>query len=71
MWFLAPLCAAVSAAVVYEKCERSSAEIAIICVAVVLASVVLTIIFAPWPIKLVLAILLFASRFMRAEALNS
>jgi len=70
MWFLATLLAAVGAALVYEKVERVSTEVAIICVAIVLAGAVLTVVVAPWPIQLFLAVLLLISRFMRTEALN-
>ncbi len=71
MWFIASLLTAVSAAYVYEKSEKSSAELAIACVAIVLASVMLTIIAAPWPIQLVILILALVSyRFTRMNPIN-
>lgn len=71
MWFLAPLFAALGAAYVYEKFERSSAELAIVCVAIALVSVVLALISAPWPIQLLIAAILIGSRFINTEALDS
>ncbi|MEM7771833.1 MAG: hypothetical protein AAGA75_15775 [Cyanobacteria bacterium P01_E01_bin.6] len=67
MWFLAPLITALGAVFVYDKCERSSAEIAIICVAVALGSIILTIVVAPWPIQLALAAILVAFRVARTR----
>lgn len=70
MWFLAPLIAALGAAYIYEKFERSSEEIAIVCVAVALVGVVLTLVSAPWPVHCLLAITLLASRFLNTQALD-
>lgn len=70
MWFLAPLIAALVAAYVYERFERSSEEIAIVCVAVALVGIVLTLISAPWPVQFLLAMILLAFRFLNTQALE-
>lgn len=70
MWFLATLFTAVGAAFLYEKCERISTEIAVICVAVILASTIITLIAAPWPLQLGLLIVLLISRMMTTGAMT-
>ncbi|MGB3492136.1 MAG: hypothetical protein WBA57_05380 [Elainellaceae cyanobacterium] len=67
---MAPLITALGAAYIYEKFERSSEEIAIVCVAVALVGVVLTVISAPWPIQFLLAAILLAFRLLNAQALD-
>ncbi|MEL6223861.1 MAG: hypothetical protein AAFR31_14610 [Cyanobacteria bacterium J06627_8] len=71
MLFLAPLIAALGAAFLYGKCEQSSAEMAMICVAVALAGTVITIVIAPWPIQLALAIILITLRIVRKRTLRN
>ncbi|GEM_PF-6607201 len=70
MWFLAPLIAALGAAYMYEKFEQSSEEVAIVCVAVALAGIVLTLVSAPWPVHFLLALILLASRLFNTQALD-
>ncbi len=68
MWFLASLVTTFSAVYTYRKVERSSAEVAIICVALGLIGVVLSLIIAPWPIQLVLVTgLLISSRLFETR----
>lgn len=63
MWFLASLVTTFSAVYTYQKVERSSAEVATICVALGLIGLVLSLIIAPWPIQLALVVgLLLSSR---------
>lgn len=71
MWFIASFLTALGAAYVYEKYENRSVEIATACVAVALASIVLTLVAAPWPIQLLLVVLaLFSYRFTNTRLFN-
>ena len=62
MWFIASI-AALSAAYMYNKAEKSSAEISIACVAVALVGIALALVAAPWPVHLLmLAAVLVSNR---------
>lgn len=58
MLFIASLITTVGAVFLFEKCEKSCAEIAIACIPVALISLILTLVFAPWELQLVLLVLL-------------
>jgi hypothetical protein len=55
MWFIATV-TALGAVYMYEKAEKSSAEVAIACVAVALVGVSLALVAAPWPVHLLMLV---------------
>jgi hypothetical protein len=59
--FIASLITSIGAAYLYEKCEKTWAEIAIACAAIAVISLVLMLIVAPWQIKLLLVGVTLAS----------
>lgn len=60
MWF-ASLITAIGAAFLYERFEKLSGEAAIACVAVAIASLLLTLIAAPWQIHLLMLVMALLS----------
>lgn len=70
MWFIASVVAAFSAALVYEKAEKSSSEVAIACVAIALVGVSLALLAAPWPIHLLMLVAVLASNRLLGRVLN-
>ncbi len=72
MWFVTSLLTVVGAAYFYEKSEKYSAEVAMLCVAIAVPGTVLTLIAAPWPIQLLLLLaVLFSYRFTKNNSLLS
>lgn len=56
MLFIASLVTSIGAVYLYEKCEKTRAEVAIACVPVALISIVLALVIAPWQIHLLLLV---------------
>jgi hypothetical protein len=62
MWFIASVIIILGAACIYDKAERSSQEIAILCVAIALVGISLAVVAAPWPIHLLMLVAALQSR---------
>jgi uncharacterized membrane protein (UPF0136 family) len=71
MWFLASVLTTLGAAYLYDRSEKSSAEIATVSVAIALVAAVLALIAAPWPIQLGLLTLAFISSRYKQPGLFS
>lgn len=68
MMFLASFMIAFGATVLFERSQRAYPTIAVFCVPVILVSLLLLLVSAPWQIKLALLILVLLSyRFVHPE----
>jgi hypothetical protein len=70
MWFIASLVTTLGAAYAYQKSENFSAEIAMICVAIAIVSLFVTLIAAPWQIQLLLLLALLSYRVAQTNWLS-
>ncbi|MEO0408549.1 MAG: hypothetical protein AAF289_14475 [Cyanobacteria bacterium P01_A01_bin.135] len=71
MWFAASFTIAVCAAFAYAWFEPVSEELAILCVGIALVCSLVTLLAAPWPVLLTLAIALIATRWVNRASLFS
>lgn len=68
MMFLASFLVAFGATVLFERSQKTCPTIAVFCVPVILVSLLLLLVSAPWQIKLaVLVLVLLSYRFVHPE----
>ncbi|MGF1514309.1 MAG: hypothetical protein ACFB5Z_11520 [Elainellaceae cyanobacterium] len=71
MWFITSFAIAIGAAWAYARFETVSEELAILCVGVALACVLLTLVSAPWPVQLALVAVLLTTQWVQQKGLLS
>ncbi len=71
MWFVTSFVIAIGAAWAYAWLESVSEELAILCVGIALACILLTLVSAPWPIQLALVAALLGTRRLHQKDLLS
>lgn len=71
MWFITSFIIAAGAAWAYAWFEPVSEELAILCVGIALACVLLTLISAPWPIQLAMVAALLTTQWVQQNGLLS